>query len=107
MSAQLDINTESLLEAAQLAVQDADRIADLNEQVAGDPAAEAVLQELASVFFESTASYSYGGDGPDVKTRQFAETPLPNLEASTAPWLSRFPLSSSWPTWTKELARLM
>ncbi len=91
MSAQRDINTESLLEAAQLAVQDADRIADLNEQVAGDPAAEAVLQELASVFFESTASYSYGGNGPDVKTRQFAETPLPNLEAKYRALVEQIP----------------
>ena len=81
----------SLLEAAQIAVQDIDRMADLSEQAAGDLDAELVLQELASVFFESTASYSNLSNGPDVKTRQFAETPLPNLEAKYRALVEQIP----------------
>ena len=90
MNPQHDINMNALLEAAQLAVQDADRVADLGEPLAGDLEAEAVLQELASVFFESTASYAQGGS-PDVKARQSTETPLPNLEAKYRALVEQIP----------------
>src|SRR5208283_169262 len=91
MCAQRETNVNSLLEAAQMAVHDVDRIADLGELTAGDLDAELVLQELASVFFESTASYSNVANGPDVKTRQFAETPLPNLEAKYRALVEQIP----------------
>ncbi len=91
MCAQRDTTADPLLEPAQLAVRDLERIADLGEQAAGDLAAESVLQELASVFFESTASYSNRGNAPDVKTREFAETPLPNLEAKYRALVEQIP----------------
>jgi PAS domain S-box-containing protein len=91
MCAQRETNVNSLLEAAQMTVHDVDRIADLGELTAGDLEAESVLQELASVFFESTASYSNLANGPDVKTRQFAETPLPNLEAKYRALVEQIP----------------
>ena len=91
MCAQRDTTADPLLEAAQLAVQDLERIVDLSGQAAGDLSAELVLQELASVFFESTASYSARENGPDIKTRQFAETPLPNLEAKYRALVEQIP----------------
>ncbi len=91
MCAQHDTTADPLLEAAQLAVQDLERIVDLSGQAAGDLSAELVLQELASVFFESTASYSARENGPDVKTREFAEAPLPNLEAKYRALVEQIP----------------
>ena len=68
-----------------------DRMADLGARAAGDLEAESVLQDLASVFFESTASYSSRGNDPDVKARQLAETPLPNLEAKYRALVEQIP----------------
>jgi IstB-like ATP binding protein len=50
MCALHETDVNSLLEAAQLVVQDLDRMADLGARAAGDLEAESVLQELASVF---------------------------------------------------------
>ncbi len=91
MCAQHEINVDSLLEAAQIAVRDADRIADMSELAAGYPEAESVLQELASVFFESTASYAYEANDPAAKVRQHTETPVPNLEAKYRALVEQIP----------------
>ena len=91
MCAQRETNVNSLLEAAQLAVQDVDSIAGVGEEAAGYPEAVSVLQELASVFFESTASYYNQGNGPDFKTRQLVEAPLPNLEAKYRALVEQIP----------------
>ena len=89
MCAQREINANSLLEAAQIAVQDADRIAALNEPALGDPEAESVLHELASVFFESRASFS--ASDPAARARTLSETPLPNLEAKYRALVEQIP----------------
>jgi PAS domain S-box-containing protein len=88
MSAQREIDVNSLLEAAQIAVQDADRLAELSEPAIGDPEAESVLRELASVFFERTAPYA---NDPAAKTRPIAETPIPNLEAKYRALVEQIP----------------
>jgi len=88
MCAQRPIDMNSLLEAAQIAVQDADRLAELPKPAIGDREAESVLRELASVFFESTASYV---SGPAAKPRPFTETPLPNLEAKYRALVEQIP----------------
>ena len=91
MCAQREIDVSSLLEAAQTAVQDADRLAELPEPSLGDPEAEAVLRELASVFFESTASYAYDANTPGVQPRPLTETPIPNLEAKYRALVEQIP----------------
>ncbi len=106
MCAQRETNVNSLLEAAQIAVQDADRIAELGELAAGYAEAESVLQELASVFFESTASYPAGGMTRLLKLASLQKLRFPIWRRSIAPWLSRFPPLCSWPTWTRGSARL-
>ena len=88
MSVQRTIDVNSLLDAAQLAVQNADRIADIGEMTPSFPEAESVLQELASVFFESTASYA---NDAAAKPRPFTETPLPNLEAKYRALVEQIP----------------
>jgi PAS domain S-box-containing protein len=81
MSAQHDTNRNSWLEAAQIAVRDADSVADVSALDAGYAEAEAVLQDLASSFFENTGPRSGGGNGSAGMLRRAAETPLPNMEA--------------------------
>jgi PAS domain S-box-containing protein len=80
MCAQHDTNMNAWLEAAQIAVQDADRIADVSEVAAGYAEAESVLQDLARVFFENTDPGSGRGNGSAGKLRKLADT-LPNMEA--------------------------
>jgi PAS domain S-box-containing protein len=91
MCARREINVNSLLEAAQIAVQDADRIADMSALAVAYPEAESVLQELASVFFESTASYAYETNDSAAKARQLTETPIPNLEAKYRALVEQIP----------------
>ncbi len=81
MCAQRQISVESWPEAAQLAILEADRFADACELPPDYAAAESVLQDLASAFFESTDADPGGGNGAAVKLRPLAETPLPNMEA--------------------------
>ena len=88
MCAQREIDVNSLLEAAQFAAQGADQIAELSQSLVGDLEAEAVLQELASVFFENAASYAYD---PDAKTRPAVEAPIPSLEAKYRALVEQIP----------------
>lgn len=81
MCAQRDTNTSSWLEAAQIAVQDADHIAEVSELATSYAEAESVLQDLATVFFENTDPRLGRGNGSPAKLRELAETPLPNMEA--------------------------
>ncbi len=69
------------MEAAQIAVRDADHVADVSALAAGYAEAESVLQDLASTFFENTGPRSGGGNGSAGMLRRAAATPLPNMEA--------------------------
>ncbi len=91
MSAQREIDVNSLLEAVQISVQDADRIAGLSDLAVSAPEAESVLQELANVFFESTGSFGYEASDSAAKARPPAETPIPNLEAKYRALVEQIP----------------
>ncbi len=80
----------SLLEAAQIAVQDADRIGEMPEVATDYAEAESVLRELASVFFES-APYAAGIEASAKEARPVTETPLPNLEAKYRALVEQIP----------------
>src|SRR5271165_7099256 len=91
MSAQREIDVNSLLEAVQISVEDADRIAGLSDLAVSAPEAESVLQELANVFFESTGSFGYEASDSAAKARPPAETPIPNLEAKYRALVEQIP----------------
>ncbi len=78
MCAQYDNSGNSWLEAAQLAVNDVERIGDISGPAAYAEA-ESVLHDLASAFFEADGSMG-ATNGPLAKARALTETPLPNME---------------------------
>ena len=87
-STQREIDVNSLLEAAQIAVEDTDHRPDIPDLGASYPEAESVLQGLANVFFDSTRPFGYPANAANAGLS--AETP-PNMEAKYRALVEQIP----------------